>query len=106
MTRIDLWNKEEHFKEFEALLKHPLMVEALAILEDKAKPDTDVASHITMGASAIDAAHRVAALHHNKAGIQSAVNTFRSLGRIPSNREKTQMPEPFHHITEKYLEKS
>lgn len=105
MTPLQKWQKEEKFKEFEILLKHPLMQEALALVEELAKPDSGAALKVAMASSAPDAAHRVSAIHHTKSGIQTAIDELRKLGRVPFTREAPAHAEPFAHINEKYLER-
>lgn len=104
MNRQEHWIKTEKWQELAQILDLPIVQQALAIIEDEAKPNAPANGMAVQGLNAVDAAFVLTGRLNIQAGIQSAVDRLRTLGRPPKVITKQESPVPFEHITDKNYE--
>lgn len=106
MTRRQQWHTREQHEEFAQLLRHPLMVEALEILDLEARSltDTGVVNAMTQGMNSQDAAYRTATVLYDVAGRRQVIDDLKKLARPQAKVEPRKDQEPFEHIKPEYLE--
>lgn len=110
MTKLEEhWIKKERYTELRQILDLPVMQEALALIEETAKPNT--AGDLTLIGSmpAPEAAFHISRVHFTQSGVQSAMTKLRSLAHPPRAPKEvsTEGQEPYDSINkdnyEEYL---
>lgn len=86
------------------LLADPILQEALNIVRLEAQSDPTIAALICKEKSAGDAAFFTSLAHTKQTGMIAALRILSSLCKLPPVKKAPDIPEPYAHITENYLE--
>lgn len=105
-TRLDKFRKGDGPARLAQLLNDPVMVEALAIIEEKTEPNDSVIPLIVRDHGA-QASFAISMIHAAQAGQRRVLRSLRNLAHKPAE-EASHLDafnaEPFSHIDESYLE--
>jgi hypothetical protein len=105
-TRLDKFRKGDSQARLAQLLNDPVMVEALAIIEEKTEPNDSVIPLIVKDHGA-QASFAISMIHAAQAGQRRVLRSLRNLAHKPAG-EASHLDafnaEPFSHIDESYLE--
>lgn len=100
MTKLEEWIAQKKWQEWQKVLEIPIVQEALALLEDDARPNAAVNTALVKETDAASGAFRMAVCAATQAGIQAAIFRLRRLGR-PMDKKVGEAPaEPYDHINE------
>lgn len=100
----DRWIKGERWNEFAQVLALPVVQDALAIIEEQAKPNAPANAHRIHGLAAPEAAFTLVGTLNIQAGMQAAVDRFRALAKTYTAPTGPAVQEPYGHVNEKYFE--
>ena len=105
-TRLDKFRKGDGPSRLAQILNDPVMVEALAIIEEKTEPNDSVIPLIVREQGA-NASFALSMIHAAQAGQRRVIRSLKNLAYKP-NEEESHLDvftsEPFSHIDESYLE--
>lgn len=105
-TRLDKFRKGDSPARLAQLLNDPVMVEALAIIDEKTEPNDSVIPLIVKDHGA-QASFAISMIHAAQAGQRRVLRSLRNLAHKPAG-EASHLDafnaEPFSHIDESYLE--
>lgn len=104
MTKIDQWIKGERWNELQQVMELPVVQAALEIVEQMAKPNAAINLGEIRNLPAPEASFHFNRILNTQAGIQAAVDKFRSLAHPVRPKEPDKTPAPFDHIKPDYLE--
>lgn len=107
-TRLEKFRESDGPSRLAILLKDPVMVEALAIIEEKTEPNDSVITGLVRDYRA-DAPMAISMIHATQAGIRRTLRLLKALAYKPAaNTEHMDafMLEAYSHIDEKYLEQN
>lgn len=107
-TRLDKFREGDGPARLAAILKDPVMVEALAIIEEKTEPNDSILTGLVRDYKA-DAPMVISMIHATQAGIRRTLRLLRALAFKPqanSEHRDAFTLEAYSHIDEKYLEQN
>lgn len=107
-TRLEKFREGDGPSRLSLLLKDPVMVEALAIIEEKTEPNDSILTGLVRDYKA-DAPMVISMIHAGQAGIRRTLRLLKALAYKPAaNTEHmdTFNVEPFSYIDERYLEEN
>jgi hypothetical protein len=107
-TRLEKFRESDGPSRLSDLLKDPVMVEALAIIEEKTEPNDSILTGIVRDYKT-EAPMVISMIHAGQAGIRRTLRLLRALAHKPAaNTEHVDAfnLEAYSHIDEKYLEQN
>lgn len=105
-TRIDKFRQGDGPDRLAKILNDPVMMEALAIIEEKTEPNDSVIPFIVRDHGA-QASFAISMIHAAQAGQRRVLRSLRNLAHKPADKTDHMdvfLNEPFSHIDESYLE--
>lgn len=105
-TRLDKFRRGDGPARLAQILNDPVMMEALAIIEEKTEPNDSVIPLIVRDQGA-QASFAISMIHAAQAGQRRVLRSLRNLAHKPVEEEShldAFNAEPFSHIDETYLE--
>jgi hypothetical protein len=107
-TRLEKFRDGDGPGRLAALLKDPVMVEALAIIEEKTEPNDSILTGLVRDYKA-EAPMVISMIHAGQAGIRRTLRLLKALAFRPQadNQHMDAFTlEAYSHIDEKYLEQT
>ncbi len=107
-TRLEKFRETDGPSRLSEILKDPVMVEALAIIDEKTEPNDSILTGIVRDYKS-EALMVISMIHATQAGIRRTLRLLKALAHKPAaNTEHMDAfnLEAYSHIDEKYLEQN